>query len=166
MNIDITQIKSAAQAGSSPSAETALALIERLERAEATINDPRLAGLELDRRMADFGLEGASCQAIAEAFAEQFRRSGSPNYVEMHFEHSDAEIGALFVTLQRVNGKTPHQLRAEAEAAAPKIHNAALECAAQLADEEGAMTTRGPLASIIRAMKVMAPKPVLDDIST
>lgn len=166
MNLEIEAIKASAKAGTPPSANIALALIERLERAEATINDPRLAGLELDRKMASIGLEGASCQAIAEALAEQFRRSDAANYVEMHFDHDDSEIGPLFVTVQRVNGKTPHQLRTEAEDAASHAHNAAVESAARLADEEGAMTTRGPLSSAIRAMKVPGLESIPDGSST
>ncbi|MDF8363312.1 MULTISPECIES: hypothetical protein [Achromobacter] len=166
MNIDIEEIKASAKAGTPLSANAALALVERLERAEATMNAPRLAGLELNDKMASIGLEGAACQAIAEAFAEQFRRAEATNYIEMHFEHSDAEIGPLFVTLQRVNGKTPHQLRAEAEASKPLIRNAALEDAARLADEEGAMTTRGPLAGFIRAMKAPQFEPLRGDSST
>lgn len=50
---------------------------------------------------------------MVDALADQFVESGAPNYIEMQF-HSEA-TGPLLFTLQRVNGKTPHQLRAEAE---------------------------------------------------
>ena len=57
--------------------------------------------------------EGGAVQLMVDALVDQFLESGASNYIEMQF-HSEA-TGPLVVTLQRVNGKTPHQLRAEAE---------------------------------------------------
>lgn len=50
---------------------------------------------------------------IAEAFRDQLK--DAKNYVEMQMQ--DQETGEVFLlTIQRKNGKTPHQLRTEAEA--------------------------------------------------
>lgn len=57
--------------------------------------------------------EGGAAQLLAESFAQQFSESGATNYIEFHF--TGADTGPLLVTLQRRDGKTPHQLRAEAE---------------------------------------------------
>lgn len=63
-----------------------------------------------------FGFEfsGGVCQLMAEAYAEQFRQSGAINYLELLFNHSD--IGPLNITMQRVEGLTPAQKLAQAEA--------------------------------------------------
>lgn len=63
-----------------------------------------------------FGFEfsGGICQLMAEAYAEQFRQSGAINYLELLFHHSD--IGQLTITMQRVEGLTPAQKLAQAEA--------------------------------------------------
>lgn len=63
-----------------------------------------------------FGFEfsGGICQLMAEAYAEQFRQSGAINYLELLFHHSD--IGPLTITMQRVEGLTPAQKLAQAEA--------------------------------------------------
>lgn len=63
-----------------------------------------------------FGFEfsGGVCQLLAEAYAEQFKQSGAINYLELLFQHSD--IGPLTITMQRVEGLTPAQKLAQAEA--------------------------------------------------
>lgn len=58
-------------------------------------------------------LEGGACQLLADAFCEQFRGSGATNFVEMGFTGPDNL--QLLVTLQKVYGKTPAQLKREAE---------------------------------------------------
>ncbi len=52
---------------------------------------------------------------MAESFADQFKSSGAVNYLELLFDHS--EVGPLTVTMQRVDGLTPAQKLATAEAA-------------------------------------------------
>ncbi|WP_288476691.1 hypothetical protein [uncultured Pantoea sp.] len=63
-----------------------------------------------------FGFEfsGGVCQLLADAYAEQFKQSGAINYLELLFQHS--EIGPLTITMQRVEGLTPAQKLAQAEA--------------------------------------------------
>ena len=59
------------------------------------------------------GIEGGAAGLLAAGFAEQFVEAGGVNYVEVSFTHP--KTGPLVVTLQRTQGKTPHQLRVEAE---------------------------------------------------
>lgn len=71
-------------------------------------------------------LEGGACGLFAQTFADQFIGSNAINYVEATF--TCPEIGDLSVTMQKLSGKTPHQLRAiaQAEITALKKTNAEL----------------------------------------
>lgn len=60
-------------------------------------------------------LEGGMCRVMAESFADQFIGSGAINYVEMSFTSKKMPGDMLVVTIQKASGKTPHQLRVEAE---------------------------------------------------
>jgi hypothetical protein len=63
------------------------------------------------------GLQGGAASLLAEMLAEQYKGSGAVNYLQLSFESRVTLPGEAFiVTVQRVAGKTPHQLRAEAEA--------------------------------------------------
>lgn len=62
---------------------------------------------------ARLGLQGLGPQLVASMVAGFFVGTGAKNYVEMHCTH---EIGGEFtLTMQKRTGKTPHQLRTEAE---------------------------------------------------
>lgn len=52
---------------------------------------------------------------LADTLTRLFRESGAVNYVEIGVDTNDAQMGDLLLTLQRRKGKTPHQLRLEAE---------------------------------------------------
>lgn len=71
-----------------------------------------------------FGIhfEGGMCGLIINAFAEQFKESGAINYLECHFISDD--IGPMTVTIQRLAGQSPHQLRSEAEIKCSKLIHA------------------------------------------
>jgi len=89
-----------------------------------------------------FGFEfsGGVCQLMAEAYAEQFRQSGAINYLELLFNHSD--IGPLTITMQRVEGLTPAQKLAQAEAECANLRQAIDDVLAQrdaLAAENAAL---------------------------
>lgn len=60
-------------------------------------------------------LEGGPIPAIAEYLANMLgMRTDEPsNYVEMHVNRAD--LGAMTLTLQRCSGRSPHQLRKDAE---------------------------------------------------
>ena len=61
----------------------------------------------------DIGLEGAGPELVAGMFLGMFEKHrDAQNYIELTFESSS---GPVLVTLMRPGGKTPHQLRREAE---------------------------------------------------
>lgn len=82
--------------------------------AEFVTSQTLLTGMGPDDK-GGFGMqfEGGACQILAHAFADQFKRSGAINFLEVTF-HSN-ELGELSVTMQRSNGKTPGNLLAEAK---------------------------------------------------
>jgi hypothetical protein len=102
------------------------ALAAELAQARAENSELReglCKGLDEKTMLTDLGVrdgglfaqvEGGAAGVLAAAFAEQFTQAGGVNYVEVSFSHP--KTGPLTVTLQRCAGKTPHQLRAVAEA--------------------------------------------------
>jgi hypothetical protein len=60
---------------------------------------------------------------VAQCFAELV--AGSPNYTEMKFKtfNPRADYEWLTVTVQKGSGKTPHELRAEAEQELEELQN-------------------------------------------
>ncbi len=85
----------------------------RIALAEKVTSETMLRDLSVGNGSINATFEGGAIQLMVDALATQFVESGASNYIEMQF-HSEA-TGPLVATLQRVNGKTPHQLRAEAE---------------------------------------------------
>lgn len=60
-------------------------------------------------------MQGKVIPMLADWFAEFFVRGGGKNYVEILLESE--KIGGFTLTMQRTQGKTPNQLRLEAESA-------------------------------------------------
>ena len=81
--------------------------------AQKVTSETILRDLNVGNGSINASFEGGAIRLFVDAFANQFVESGAANYLEMQF-HSEA-TGPLVATLQRVNGKTSHQLRAEAE---------------------------------------------------
>ena len=81
--------------------------------AEKVISETMLRDLNVGNGSINASFEGGAVHLLVDSLATQFVESGATNYLEMQF-HSEA-TGPLLLTLQRVNGKTPHQLRAESE---------------------------------------------------
>lgn len=77
-------------------------------------------------------MNGLACQLMAAAFAGQFKGSGATNYLELGFDHP--ETGPMMITMQRRHGKTPAQLKTEAEAERDELAQK-LECATDVANE-------------------------------
>ena len=87
--------------------------------------EQQLAILQSERQLATLQSERQSIQDLVEGLREKSlalfdqiqsikdQIADRLNYIEMRF-HNEA-TGPLLLTLQRVNGKTPHQLRTEAE---------------------------------------------------
>ena len=81
--------------------------------AEKVTSETVLRDLSIGNGSINASFEGGAVHLFVDSLANQFVESGAANYLEMRF-HSEA-TGPLLLTLQRVNGKTPHQLRTEAE---------------------------------------------------
>ena len=134
--IDINELRRLAQAAESENAKLRIALAEKVT-SEATLRD-----LNFGNGFINATFEGGAIHLMVDALATQFAESGAANYIEMQF-HSEA-TGPLLFTLQRVDGKTPHQLRAEAEQErdwhAERCEDAMNECdtlRARIAEMEG-----------------------------
>jgi hypothetical protein len=84
----------------------------RIALAEKVTSEATLRDLNVENNFINATFEGDAIQLMLDALADQFAESGASNYIEMQF-HSKA--GPFLFTLQRVDGKTPHQLLAEAE---------------------------------------------------
>lgn len=109
-------------------AKELLAHIERLDadidRLKSALADDITAKTMLREMYASDGglnmrIEGGACALLIDAFAEQFKSAGSDNYLELGFYHG--ELGPIIVTVQRQAGKTPAQLRQEAEDKAGRL---------------------------------------------
>ena len=87
--------------------------------------DPQLI-LDMLKRIVwdeDNGLEisaqHAGAKLIAESLYKSLEQTSAKNYLEVSFFHP--EEGYIVVTLQRTNGKTPHQLLEEKERELEKL---------------------------------------------
>jgi hypothetical protein len=80
-------------------------------------DDTVIHGLHIDSDGLYMGVSGEAPRVMAEMMADQFKRGGGINYIEMRFESKEVCPGEWFVvTVQKVGGQTAHQLRAAAEA--------------------------------------------------
>lgn len=95
---------------------TLLALLDRLEGAEATVNnvfhEDALKVVSLIEGRLE--IDHWACRLLVASFADTFTESGATNCLEVGFDHP--ELGRLLVTVQRAEGKTPMDLKAEVEA--------------------------------------------------
>lgn len=90
--------------------------------AEKVVTSTMLTGLVPDDGGMTLGFEGGACGMLAQLFGDQFYESKAINYLELRFDSAKhPELGSLVVTLQRVEGKTPHQLREVAEAQVSRL---------------------------------------------
>lgn len=55
------------------------------------------------------------CGLMADSFLKMLDEGNAPNYVEMSFKKRGEADVCILVTVQRAQGKTPHQLRMIAE---------------------------------------------------
>lgn len=85
--------------------------------ADKVTSDTMFTGMTTGQDGLRIGLEGGAASLLAEMLAQQFKDGGGVNYLELSFVSSTAAPGEAFiVNVQRVQGKSPHALRAEAEA--------------------------------------------------
>ena len=91
----------------------------REELAQKVVDQTMLTGLTVQDGGLTMGLQGGAAGLLAEMLTQQFKDGGGINYLQLSFTSSVALPGEAFiVTVQKCSGKTPHQLRMEAEAEA------------------------------------------------
>ncbi|HEP8970304.1 TPA: hypothetical protein VDU83_002642 [Pseudomonas aeruginosa] len=84
---------------------------------ERVLNESRLKSFIANHGGFSIEMEGGAFAIMAEAFAKQLYESSASNYLELQFESDEyASLGQIVMTVKRETGKTPHMLRAEAEA--------------------------------------------------
>ena len=91
----------------------------------AALADKLVSQTLLKRLVAENGqmkleMEGGACRLMAEAFGTMLLENKAANYIETTFEMGGDEgqpKAVILVTVQRGEGKSPHELRSEAEQA-------------------------------------------------
>ena len=93
-----------------------IAELEReIERLKKVINDPVLAGIEANEDGVNMMFKGAAPNILAGMFVGILdENTDAQNYITFKFFHE--RHGLILITVQRYSGKTPHELRKEAEA--------------------------------------------------
>lgn len=93
-----------------------IAELEReIERLEKVVNDPVLAGIEVNEGGVNMMFKGAAPNILAGMFVGILDENpDAQNYITFKFFHE--RHGLILITVQRYSGKTPHELRKEAEA--------------------------------------------------
>lgn len=85
-----------------------------------------LTGISVSNGGINMGLEGGAAALLVESFVSQFKAEGGINYVELSFTSTQVMPGERFVvTVQRVDGLTPAQKLAAAEAELKTLRKAA-----------------------------------------
>lgn len=85
--------------------------------ADAVAGGTRILDIAIENGGLSLALEGGGVQLLAEILAKQYADSEAVNYLQLSFTSQHSAPGESFVvTVQRVAGKTAHELRAEAEA--------------------------------------------------
>lgn len=104
-------------------------LRERVAQLEAEV--PYLKHLSVEGGALDITIEGAKAvtRMMAESLAEMFRAEKAVNYVQYEVRSGEHDYILL---LQLASGKTPHQLRQEAEARAAKAEARVAELEAHI----------------------------------
>ena len=88
-------------------------LREENERLAKAITDPLLTGIHMGNGSLDVGMEGPGPQLVAGMFLGMFEKyPDAKNYIEVTF---GSRMGPILVTVIKPGGKTPDQLRREAE---------------------------------------------------
>lgn len=105
-------------------------LRERVAELEAEV--PYVTDLHAANGQLDMTIQGAKSTlfAMATALAKSFEADGGINYVQYEVRSGDKDF---VLTLQRAAGKTPHQLRQEAESRATKAETERDAALAQVA---------------------------------
>lgn len=65
--------------------------------------------------------DAIATKTIGNLLAEELFTPASPNYIEMRFEDADDPSRQVVVNARRLDGKTPHELRRDAEQEAERL---------------------------------------------
>lgn len=94
-----------------------------------------LQGMSVNESTLQLNITGLASQMLASAFAGQFVGSGATNFLELSFQHLD--VGRFTVTMQKVSGKTPGQLKSEAAELAEQLEHHLRELVSTSNDNTG-----------------------------
>lgn len=135
-----------------PDPDARVAELERLLAEQAALLEDRFSDLDLvGLENGVITLKGPLIPLLAEAMAQMLRpegRSEPANYTETAVTHE--ELGPLTLTLQRKAGKTPHELRREAETRADQAELRERALLASNQRERSALTELASLRSRLR----------------
>lgn len=122
-------------------------LLRKRLREMADIRD-----LEVDARPDGFHLLSRhwATRVFAESFQDSLLKEGAPNYLEMKFNGPAVAPGGILVTVQRYLGKTPGDLKQEAEARADELMLRVGELERRLPDHERKVASLGERAARTR----------------
>lgn len=88
--------------------------VEQLKKDLEAACDPKLLEFKTREAITEAKVQGGAAVILATLFESVFETAGGINYVEVDLHHK--RLGGLIMTIQRMQGKTPHQFRVEAEA--------------------------------------------------
>ena len=100
-----------------------------LERLKKILDNPYLAGVQIGRETGiEVEMKGSGPQLLAGMFEGLLEKDGAnaPNYLELQFE--TRHQGQILVHVQRLSGKSPHELRVMAEQRADAWQAIAEDC--------------------------------------
>lgn len=101
-----------------------------IERLLKIIADPTVFVDEVQSKGVSINIQHWAIKFFAASFAQTFNETKAVNYIEMTLGHPDT--GPLIVTLQKLVGKTPHELREQAEKERDKAREEAEELRTRL----------------------------------
>jgi hypothetical protein len=104
--------------------------IKELERELAQIKDPLIKHLRLENGEFNMAVGGPIVEHIGAIIVAWFKCGGAQNYVEMSFIEKVEPFDHFTLNVQRVEGKTPHELRDIAEKRAVMLEQALTKAAA------------------------------------
>jgi len=76
-------------------------------------DEPIIREMQIKGGQLNMSVSGVAASIMARSFGDLLLNQKAPNYIETRFHTPQGD--KLLVTVQRTDGKTPHELRAEAE---------------------------------------------------
>jgi hypothetical protein len=95
--------------------DEAARVIEEQAAEIAELSDVSLSSMRLENGALDMSVVSPMIQRMATAIGGWFKGTNTINYAEMRLHDRVETLEVYTITIQKASGKTPHQLRAEAE---------------------------------------------------